>query len=369
MKSFIRAITITIVLTLIPAGSTRAQIAPPTAPTAPAAAPATPPEAPTVPAEAPAAPAIPSPQAVSESADKALGSLLSDLDEKLIQLNIATTGQYGGGNVLVIPTAEIMPQDMVTMMEDMTVMCRILDKKLAESHLISGNFLSSSGRLSLAFSRNSSPIEAMYVQGYGALFLTKVDFLLSPPPEAPEEKETEEEDTDPLWTQMRQEIYAPEEVSRGRSTGDRPEEKYDAGKVEELKETLIKTLKHATNIRNLKPDESVILTVVGKAGQYGPFVTQVYKSGDSKYIATGSAGAGSGSLSPTVLTIRAKKSDIDDFAEGKLSFDQFSEKTQLFSYSYLGEKMGEPSRSFPTNVIFEGRRSSRSSRSSRDRLR
>jgi len=186
----------------------------------------------------------------------------------------------------------------------------------------------------------------MYIQGYGALFLTKVDFLLSPPPEAPEEKETEEEDTDPLWKQMRQEIYAPEEVSRGRSTGERPEEKYDAEKVEELKETLIKTLKHAANIRNLKPDESVILTVTGKASQSGSFVTRVYKSGDSKYIATESAGAGSGSLSPTVLTIRAKKSDIDAFAEGQLSFDQFHQKTQLISYPYLGGGLTSgPSRS------------------------
>jgi len=187
--------------------------------------------------------------------------------------------------------------------------------------------------------------------------LTKVDFLLSPPPEAPEEKETEEEDTDPLWTQMRQQIYAPEEADRRRSTGERLEEKYDPEKVEELKETLIKSLKHAANIRNLKPDESVILTVTGKAGRSGPFVTRLYKSGDSKYITTESAGAGSGSISPTVLTIRAKKADIDAFAEGKLSFDQFTEKTQLLSYSYLGENLGEPSRSSLTDMYYRGRSS------------
>jgi len=355
MKSFIRAITITIVLSLLLAASTTAQTVPAPAPTAPAPSPA----------PAPTAPAAVSPQVVSE-VNKTLDSRLSDLKEKIEQLNIATTGQYGGGKVLVIPTAEIQPQDLVTMMEDMTVMCRIFDKRLEQSNLVSGRFTTGSRIiLPMPFSWDSRSTGAMYIQGYGALFLTKVDFLLSPPPEAPEGKETEEEDIDLVWEQMKQEMYEPEDVSRRRRTGDRPEEKYDAQKVEELKETLIQTLKHATNIRSLQPDESVILTVTGNAGQSGPFVTRLYKSGDSKYIATESAGAGSGSLSPTVLTIRAKKSDIDAFAEGKLSFDQFTEKTQLFSYSYLGENVGEPSRSSSTNVIYEGR----SGRSSRDRRR
>jgi hypothetical protein len=333
MKSFIRAITITIVLTLITAGSARTQVTPAPAQTTPGAA-------------------------IQQQIIKEANKTADDVRQKLIQLNIATTGQYDGGRVLVIPTAEIQPQDLVTMMEDMTVMCRIFDKRLEQSNLVSGRFTTGSRIiLPMPFSWDSRSTGAMYIQGYGALFLTKVDFLLSPPPEAPEQKETEEEDTDPLWAETKQEIYAPEEVGRGRSTGERPEEKYDAEKVEELKETLIKTLKHATNIRVLKADESVILTVTGKAGQSVPFVTRLYKSGDSKYITTESAGVGSGSLSPAVLTIRAKKSDIDDFAEGKLSFEQFSEKTQLFSYSYLGENVGEPSRSFPTSGLY-GERSS-----------
>lgn len=353
MKSFIKPITITIVLSLLLAASTTAQTVPAPAPPAPA---------PVSPAPAPAPPA---PAAVSQPVVRE--SVMNDMKEKIEQLRIATTGQRGGGRVLVIPTAETEPQDLVTMMEDMTVMCRIFDKRLEQSNLVSGRFTTGS-RLILPrpFSWGSRSTGAMYIQGYGALFLTRVDFLLSPPPEAPEEKETEEEDVDPVWEQMKQEMYEPEDVSRRRRTGERPEEKYDAEKVEELKETLIKALKHATNIRGLKPDESVILTVTGKAGQSGPFVTGVYKSGDSKYITTtGSAGAGSGSLSPTVLTIRAKKSDIDDFAEDKLSFEKFSEKTQLLSYSYLTENLGGPSRSSSTDMYYGGRTGIRS----RDRRR
>jgi hypothetical protein len=38
------------------------------------------------------------------------------------------------------------------------------------------------------------------------------------------------------------------------------------------------------------------------------------------------------STSSTVLTIRAKKSDVDDFAKGELDFEQFREKVQIFTY-------------------------------------
>ncbi len=350
MKSFIRAITITIVLNLMLAGLTIAQVTPAPAPPAPA---------PPAPAPAPAAP-----QAVSSV--NVVDGEISRLGETFRNV-INMRAQQSGGRVLVIPTAETEPQDLVTMMEDMTVMCRIFDKRLEQSNLISGRFAYGSRIILPApFSWDSGSTGAMYIQGYGALFLTRVDFLLSPPPEAPEEKETkEEEDVDPVWEQMKQEMYEPEDVSRRRRTGDRPEEKYDAEKVEELKETLIKALKHAANIRNLNPDESVILTVTGKASQSGPFVTGVYKSGDSKYITTGSAGAGSGSLSPTVLTIRAKKSDIDDFAEDKLSFEKFAEKIQLLSYSYLSENVGGPSRSSSMDMYYGGRTGIRS----RDRRR
>jgi hypothetical protein len=274
---------------------------------------------------------------------------------------IPLLGHGGSGAVLVIPAAEMKVEDLAAITEDMTVMSRIFDTKLSQAHLTTGRGIGSIGFDSLLFGRSSGAIETIYLEGYGALFLMKVNVLLSPPPEALEEKETEEEDTDPLWKQMRQEMYAPQEARRRR--GDRPEEKYDAEKVADLKGTLIKTLKHAANIRTLKPDESVILTVTGKASQSGPLAMRMYSGGHNTYIATKPGGAGSGSFSPTVLTIRAKKADIDAFANGTLSFDQFSQKILLLSYSYLGENIGGgPSRFSQTNIIYGGSSSRRSRR-------
>ena len=264
-------------------------------------------------------------------------------------VNIPLWQHSGGGAVLVIPAAELKGEDLAAITEDMSVMSRIFDNKLSQGHLTTGRASLFAGFDPFS-GRNSGTTEAIYLEGYAALFLMKVNVLLSPQPEGPEEKETEEEDTDPLWTQMRQEIYAPEEAGRRGRLGDSPEEKYDAEKVEELKETLIKTLKHAANIRALKPDQSVILTVIGGRGQSGTRTTTrsygrssgaLYgsRSGRGSYITTTPGGAESGSFLPTVLTICVKKSDINAFAKGELSFDQFRQRTKIFtSYAKVGKE-------------------------------
>ncbi len=242
----------------------------------------------------------------------------------------------GSGAVLVIPAAEMKPEDLVTITEDMTVMSRIFDKKLSEKRLIT-----SAGSLFVGldpFGHNSRTTQAIYLDGYGALFLMKVNVPLSPTPEAQEEKETEVEDTDPVWTETIREIREPEEVGRRRTYG-QPEEKYDAEKVAELKETLIKTLKHAANIQAVKPDQSVILTVIGGQSQYGTaIVAQPSLYGRrstgrtrSRIVLPAPAEAETGSFLPTVLTICAKKSDIDAFAKGEISFDEFRERTRMFT--------------------------------------
>jgi hypothetical protein len=304
-----------------------------------------------------------------------ISDLLIAMDVAAPQFRIPVLPRNGSGAVLVIPAAQMKLEDLATITEDMTVMSRIFDKKLSQARLTTGGAWPIGSDLMLfGRSRSSGAIEAIYLEGYGALFLIKVNVLLSPPPETQQEKETEEEDTDPLWTETIQEMYAPQDVNTRRRRGERPEEKYDAEKVEDLKETLIKTLKHAANIRALKPDESVILTVIGKAGQSATFFAdeRLYMEDHSRHILTTTAPgtqtgfsnrARTGFSSPAVLTIRAKKADIDAFANGTLSFDQFSQKTLLLSYSYLGGNIGGgPSRSSLTDIIYGERITRRSPR-------
>ena len=120
----------------------------------------------------------------------------------------------------------------------------------------------------------------------------------------------------------------PGAVKRSKQTP--PAEQYDAEKVEKLKSTLINALRHAANIRALKPDQWAIVTVVGGAGQPGTTVTKMYQG--KPVLVTGS-------LLPTVLTICVKRSDIDSFSKGDLDFDQFQKQTKVFT-SYAPSERG-----------------------------
>jgi hypothetical protein len=256
--------------------------------------------------------------------------------------------------VLVIPTEQTKTEDLIAINEDMNVMARIFEKNLEQDRITTsrgGIFIPSRDPFGM-FLGGRGDIQSMYLQGYGALFMLKVDFPLSPSSEAKEEEKATEktEEGDPVWRETQQQMFEPERFDRRRRIN-RPEVKYDAEKVENLKTTLIKTLKHATNIRVLKPDESVILTVAGSGEATGTKIITANVAGNSRQVIVQEKGANGktsmrivngnslddiGLSTPTVLVIRAKKSEIDAFAKGELDFDKFRASVQMFSYPYLG---------------------------------
>jgi len=265
-----------------------------------------------------------------------------------------------GNSVLIIPTQEMKTEEILTINEDINIMSRILEGKLNQvrhdrsnvNWMFSGNRWMSDP-YGMVLGLGSNKVGCMYLQGYGVLFMMNVDFPLSAPPgaEKQEQKEPEKENVDEVWEKTKQQIYEPQETSRRGLITERTEVKYDAEKVEKLKTTLIESLKHAANIRILKPDESIILSITGsdvsdkiisvqalpgtnrtlivqeKAGQK---ITRVYE---------GSLPDDIGTSSPTVLVIRAKKSDIGNFAKGDLNLDSFRQRVQILSYPLLGENV------------------------------
>ncbi|MHC4719593.1 MAG: hypothetical protein ACYSYT_03855 [Planctomycetota bacterium] len=256
------------------------------------------------------------------------------------------TGRHGRAEtVLVIPTAETTTADLAAIMEDMGVMSRILDKKLGHRHGGAGHFFGGfdfGG--SFPFSWAGHETKSVYLDGYGALFLLRVGFPLLPPPEV--EAEEAAEPTDPVWEQTRQEIYEPTDAkSKSWYVSAEERERYDAEKVEGLKSGLVKTLKHAANIRNLEPKEWVILTVIGGESGSGGGISSaasIMVRDEGREIAISGPGmppipsdallTDVGYSGPTVLTIRAKASDIEAFSAGKLDFDQFGQRVQIFTY-------------------------------------
>ena len=269
-----------------------------------------------------------------------------------IARNLAYGSRFGGASeVLVIPSTEITTEEIATINEDMNIMSRILEKNLQRDHIdVSSMFIPSTDPFNVVFlGRGKQATQSMYLQGYGALFLMKVDFPLSPGPKVEPEKEIQkdEENVDQVWTQIKEEMSEPGTSRTNKS--ERPIQEYDAEKVKNLKNNLIQSLIHAANIRSLTSDEWVILTINGSVTSSG------YKSvstipGRNEFVVVdhhnrtqiikGSSIGDMGLALPTVLVIRAKKSDIDSFAKGDLDFDQFQQKTQVLTSAYLAGQTG-----------------------------
>lgn len=279
--------------------------------------------------------------------------------------------------VLVVPSAEVNPKDLAEIIEDMQIMSHILDERFKETRRVQGVFTDFGD----FFGRDNRQTEATYLQGYGVLFSMEVNFAFSPQPKQQQQQaEQSTEPVDSTWERAKQQMLSPRD-SRGAGGPDSTDES-GSQMVEELKRDLITTLKHAANIRGAQPDEWIILTVIGSGRQAGGGfggggfmmggMGGMY--GGSSYGGTTSGGTGgfgggyrvSGSssgyrsgmiggmgggmmggmggfsdpsvfsemgVSPaTVLTIRAKKSDIDAYAKDEQLAEQFRRQVQIFTY-------------------------------------
>jgi hypothetical protein len=270
--------------------------------------------------------------------------------------------------ILVIPVEEIKAEDLAAITEDVGIMCRIFDKKLRQEYGLNTSLWD-------PFGRSAGP-EAIYLEGYGVLFLLQVDFPLAPPSEIQEQEPNEQGDL--TWEETKRELYSQQEgASHGQESRivisrlvGAPTREYDGEKVEQLKDLIIKSLKHATNIRNLKPDESVIITIRGCApvdviletvetlpSSGAPQTsTSRYSSASPRSDASQRGTSRSSTTASrkradlvqtrfrtkdvsggaTIMTIRAKKADIDTFAKGKANFDQFRQRVRINTYSAGG---------------------------------
>ena len=295
-------------------------------------------------------------------------------------------GQTGGRRVLVVPAADIKPEELSETVEDMYIFSNILDEGFKEPRMIQGVFRDFGD----FFGRDNRQTEAVYMQGYGVVFMMEVDYTFTPVPQTEEKSEdTAAEEVDSTWLRARERIFSP----GGGGRMSRPDSARDNGRqmVEELKAELVRTLRHATNIRNIAPDEWVILSVTGTGRQsgsmmmggwrmYGGSSTRSEMSSSGRIGGSGGGmgssgggmmggmgggsgggmGAGGGMMGgtgggfggamgggmyggmggyvemdpgpATVLTIRAKKSDVDAFAKSETDFEQFRQKVQFLMY-------------------------------------
>jgi hypothetical protein len=218
--------------------------------------------------------------------------------------------------------------------EDLFVMARVISRTLEKAEAENLKFKMGIPMLLTGSGRSVRP---MYIEGLGPLFMIKVNFALLPAPKTGEKKANAPA-PDTEWQTAHQEVFGSEEVNEEYSART---SSYKEEQVELLKKELIGALKNAANIRGLKADEFVNIAVFGHASSPSNLkprnTTEFYNPIDgppAKWEAgdLGTFGAGKGS----VLTLRARKSDIDAFAGGKLDADAFRSKVATTAYFGTG---------------------------------
>ena len=237
-----------------------------------------------------------------------------------------------GNSVLLVPSGQPQQERLVSLNEDLTVMCRIFDRLLNEAGLNEQKRVAygllmgpDDDWIGSFFGDGGGPVECLYVEGYGPLFMMSVDFPLVAPPQEDSQADANEP-TDPLWEQVRQETYAPQTRRGSRDAGGRSP--YSAEKVNLLKETLVRALQHAANIRGLDEDTWLTVTVRGPG---------MAAHGTDAWIGPGLRPYGlydemmdpARPLPTVILTIRARIQDISAVASGELDSDEFAGRVEI----------------------------------------
>lgn len=243
--------------------------------------------------------------------------------------------------VLRFTSAE--PEVVQEIGEDLDVMTHLIDQALDE---YSSGKASSRMGIELFFTSGGRSVRALYVEDFGAVFMVKVNFPLHGAP-PPKEKESARP-ADSEWEIARRQVLGLEDPDDRRDSS--REYVFDPEKVEALKKALVGALKNGSNIRHLKKDDAITVSVFGSPSTTAKTASALPAAEPRRTrVATGLPGGArdleilvndtfrrSSYRDGTVLTLRVKKSDVDAFAKGDLSAEAFTRKVSFNSYIGAG---------------------------------
>lgn len=175
--------------------------------------------------------------------------------------------------------------------------------------------------------------DALYLEGFGALFLLSVDFPLVKPDEASSQKPATVEDE--TWERARREVRGvPGPRSGFGGLFQEEPVEYRAARVEELQRELTDTLRHARNIKGLKDADMITVVVLGPAPRSAANTVEVRRRihVDEHAVVTEDVeedeGA-SGRRQRSSMALRVTKADVDAFAAGRLDAAAFAQRVRV----------------------------------------
>lgn len=258
---------------------------------------------------------------------------------------LSEAGSGGSTAPLVIAAGPVEVDALAETQEDLAILSRILSKAAARGG-------EPSDPMALGITLSSFPglrrPQAMYLDGYGAVFMVNVSFPLAAPAEKAEAKP--EKPTNTAWEQARRELYGQNRSARyGPRYGDAftyragPGPKaaaFDADRVERLQRDLSDALKNGANLRHVKGEESLVVVISSPRGS-GTRQRMIVRAeaGHSTFGGTGGTTTkreelvtGDGSAAASTMVLRVKKGEAEDFAAGKLGPDEFRKRVGVAVY-------------------------------------
>ncbi len=279
----------------------------------------------------------------TRSANDAMRSALKSAQASLVFDADSPAFQFGAGarsssRSLVIQATTPGPGRVDEIEEDLSVMARIL-QKAARSLREDDRFNAMGIDVDSSVFGSASGARNLYIEGHGAIFLLSVKYpLVGPPESSAADRTASPPDTE--WERTREEVLGSSEhegtvVTRSSRTKAEP---FDEKKVAGLKLALLNALTNASNIRHLAPAEFVSIVVQGGDVAEMPVARVEYRgrkesrsNGDgSKKSSTSYAMAST--KSESVMSLRAKKADLDALAAGQITPEQFRQRASVATY-------------------------------------
>lgn len=185
-------------------------------------------------------------------------------------------GAQASSDSLVVSHELLGPDAQKGMEEDLAIMSRILGKVVDGA--IGGSDGPQRRAMGIPIFRNLGPGSPrnIYIEGHGVVFLLDINMPLKPTPSSGDSKANAPA-RQSEWESARKELFGGDsqnaDVLTGRhkspgtpnwfGLGADGAARYDAGKAEKLRADLVEAVKHASNIRGLKPGEAVTLVIRG----------------------------------------------------------------------------------------------------------
>jgi hypothetical protein len=292
------------------------------------------PPAPPLPVADPNVPEPPEPgtiQAEIRRAQAEARRAAREVERQLAGLRIGFSGPEAR-RLAVIPADAASDEALAESRDDLAVMSTLLSRAAQPDRGRRGDLLLELNDWKLGGGRD---LEALQIDGYGAVFFVGVDYPLVAPATAEPPKDEPKTTQDNTWEKTRRELLGGGAPDPDESEPDQPRDEgpqatpFDPERVLQLEQRLKEALRHAANLRHLGSEDWIIVQVTGRSATPRP-------GAGAGFAIFGGGPGGAGLISgppprggSSQMILRVRKSAAENLAAGRLKLEDFVREVKV----------------------------------------